>query len=140
MSTRCDNCGHKNETKRPKSAGAHGPRPEASELCCSNCGALLTTSPQAGPPPGAEVPSGTRYLIAAVLSTICCCMPIGIVAIIHAAQIDDKVTSGNLVEAERAARSAVTWSAMAIGAWILVMLACLAILAALAMFSGRLPG
>lgn len=49
------------------------------------------------------------YLILAIISTICCCLPFGIVAIVFAAKINSATCAGNNEEARRAARNAKIW-------------------------------
>ena len=49
------------------------------------------------------------YLILAIVSTICCCPPFGIVAIVFAAKINSATYAGNHAEARRAARNAKIW-------------------------------
>ena len=45
------------------------------------------------------MPSGTTYLILAILETLCCCLPIGIVAIIFAALGMSAEKNGNYTDA-----------------------------------------
>ncbi len=47
-----------------------------------------------------------NYLVWAILSTLLCCMPFGIVAIIKATQVDTYWANGNYDEAYAAADSA----------------------------------
>lgn len=49
------------------------------------------------------------YLVLAIISTVCCCPPFGIVAIVYAAKINSAANSGNYEEAERSARTAKIW-------------------------------
>ena len=49
------------------------------------------------------------YLVMAIISTVCCCPPFGIVAIVYAAKINSAANSGNYEEAERSARTAKIW-------------------------------
>lgn len=60
----------------------------------------------APPPPGVK-PS--NYLAFAILSTLFCCLPTGIVAIVFAAQVDGKWASGDYAGAQAASKSAKTW-------------------------------
>ena len=50
-----------------------------------------------------------RHLVGAVLATLLCCMPFGIVAIIYAAQVDSKFNAGDYVGAQNASNTARTW-------------------------------
>lgn len=51
-----------------------------------------------------------NYLVWAILSTLLCCMPFGIVAIIKATQVDTYWANGNYDEAYAAADSAKKWT------------------------------
>jgi len=42
----------------------------------------------------AETKAVPNYLVQAILCTICCCLPFGIVAIVYAAQVNGKVAGG----------------------------------------------
>lgn len=55
---------------------------------------------------------GTRpenHLVAAILSTCFCCMPLGIVAIIYACQVDSLYQQGRTEEARKASNDAAFW-------------------------------
>jgi hypothetical protein len=56
-----------------------------------------------------------NYLVQAILCTLCCCMPAGIVAIIFAAQVDAKAKAGDVEGAERASSTARTWCWVSFG-------------------------
>lgn len=58
-----------------------------------------------------------NYLIPAILSTVCCCLPFGIVAIIFAAQVDAKLAAGDRAGALEASNKAklFTWIAVGLG-------------------------
>ncbi|HIY63699.1 MAG TPA: CD225/dispanin family protein [Candidatus Mediterraneibacter stercoripullorum] len=62
------------------------------------------------------------YLILAIISTICCCPPFGIVAIVFAAKINSATYAGNNEEAHRAARNAKIWIIVAFVVGLLVEL------------------
>ncbi len=49
------------------------------------------------------------YLVLSIISTICCCIPFGIVAIVFSAKINSAVTMGNMEEARKAAKTARIW-------------------------------
>jgi len=57
---------------------------------------------------GAIALSIPNYLTPAVLVTICCCMPVGIAAIIFAAQVNGKLARGDVVGAKSASETART--------------------------------
>ena len=85
---------------------------------CSFCGASLGT-PEVGNPSTPEnpvdSPRPSNYLPQAILSTICCCLPVGIVAIVFAAQVNGKFDSGDRDGAEKAAATAKLWIWIAFG-------------------------
>ena len=62
-------------------------------------------------------PVGTKpnnYLVQSILVTLCCCLPLGIVAIIFAAQVDSKWNSGDHAGAVNASENAKKWSMIAL--------------------------
>lgn len=68
--------------------------------------------------PSRAVASGSvpNYLVWAILSTLCCCLPAGIVAIVYAAQVDGKVASGDYYGAVESSNNAKMWSWISFGA------------------------
>jgi Interferon-induced transmembrane protein len=61
-------------------------------------------------PPVAAIPN---HLIGAVLVTLCCCMPFGIVALVFAAQVNSKLAAGDVAGAQASSNSARTWTLVA---------------------------
>ena len=49
------------------------------------------------------------YLVLAIISTVCCCPPFGIVAIVYAARINNAIIANDSAEAQRAAGNARIW-------------------------------
>ena len=49
-------------------------------------------------------------LALAIIVTVLCCLPLGIVGIVHAAQVHDKIVAGDIAGAEESARKARFWS------------------------------
>ena len=79
----------------------------------------VATPPSSGRPqfaPPAPVPN---YLVHAILTTLCCCLPFGVVAVIFAAQVNSKLAAGDVAGAQAASRSARNWSLVAFIAGIL---------------------
>jgi hypothetical protein len=72
--------------------------------------------PVAVPPPSGSVPT---YLVPAIITTLCCCLPVGVVAIVYAAQVNSKLTAGDLAGATEASNKAKLWTWIAFGAGIL---------------------
>ncbi|MYC30992.1 MAG: zinc-ribbon domain-containing protein [Chloroflexi bacterium] len=92
---------------------------------CENCGAVLDQqaggpSYAPGMPPQDQPRYGERidvpnYLVQAILVTIFCCLPAGIVAIVFAAQVNGRVRSGDLADAQRLSGNARTWCWISFG-------------------------
>lgn len=79
-------------------------------------------SQQWTPPPSAGGQSSVpNYLIPAIIS-IFCCMPLGIVAVIFATQVNGKVQAGDLAGAADASKKAKLFSFIAIGLGLLGIL------------------
>jgi len=57
--------------------------------------------------PGTHVPN---YLVQAILVTIFCCLPFGIVSIVYAAQVNGKLGAGDFAGALETSRKAKTWA------------------------------
>ena len=72
---------------------------------CKACGGSLTSEPAAGPPP--YVPN---HLVWAILVTIFCCLPFGIVSIVYAAQVNGFVAADKIDSALQASESAKMWA------------------------------
>lgn len=123
----CPNCGTSN--------------PETSSLC-ANCGRPLSaaSAPTGGyappPPPSAQAsytpppppsrPGGSfgapppaenipNYLVQSILVTLCCCLPLGIVAIVFAAQVNSKLQQGDIIGAREASQKAKMFCLIAFG-------------------------
>ena len=59
--------------------------------------------PPIGPPPD-------NYLVWAILTTILCCLPFGVVSIVYAAQVNSKWAMGDMAGAYEASRNARLWA------------------------------
>ena len=102
-----------------------GKENEANATHCVECGEVLTpVQPQAtvapGQPQAAPVAPGQptqvpNYLVQAILVTIFCCLPFGIVAIVFAAQVNGKIQAGDLNGAMESSRKAKMWSWLGFG-------------------------
>jgi|ERR1041384_4302347 hypothetical protein len=67
------------------------------------------------PPPSSGAPASVpNYLIPAIISLFCC-LPLGIVGVIFAAQVNGKVAAGDTAGAMDAAKKAKMFSFIAIG-------------------------
>lgn len=88
-------------------------------VVCVRCGRNLqpgapTPLPAQGVvlPPGATVPN---YLVFAILTTVFCCLPAGIPAIVYAAQVNGKLQAGDLAGAQDASKNAKMWCLISLG-------------------------
>jgi hypothetical protein len=76
------------------------------------------TPGQPGPPPPGGGAPPPNYLVWAILTTIFCCTPLGIVSIVYAAQVNSKWQMGDYAGAQESARKAkqfAMWAAIALG-------------------------
>jgi hypothetical protein len=55
---------------------------------------------------GQNIPN---YLVHSILVTLCCCLPLGIVAIVYAAQVNSKLAAGDLAGAQQSSDNAKKW-------------------------------
>ncbi len=60
-------------------------------------------------------PRPNNYLAIAIISTILCCLPAGIVSIVYSTKVNSEYDSGNFDAAERASKNAKTWAFVSIG-------------------------
>ena len=95
----CPNCNTHNvrSAERCKSCWVR-----LSEPAAGNFRQVNRPMPRQGPKP-------SNYLPQAILVTLFCCIPAGIVAIVYAAQVNGKWESGHQHEAEEASNSAKQW-------------------------------
>ena len=84
----------------------------------------FTYGEQSEPPPPFDptgpLPHVPNYLVQSILVTIFCCLPLGIAAIIFAAQVNGKVGAGDIAGAESASRTAKTLCKVGFGIGIVV--------------------
>ena len=71
---------------------------------------------------GSQPPIPSNYLVFAILTTICCCWPLGIPAIVFAAQVNSKYEAGDYLGAEKASSNAKLWTLLALGGGVLLYL------------------
>lgn len=83
-----------------------GTRNEEDARFCNSCGERLTSQEPSVVRP-VHVPN---HLVWAILVTIFCCMPFGIVSIAYAAQVNGKLASGDLDGAQETSDNAKKWA------------------------------
>ncbi len=70
------------------------------------------------PPGGAGGPGGAppnNYLIPAILVTLFCCLPGGVVAIINATKVNSAYAAGDIAGAQAASANALKWVKISVG-------------------------
>jgi hypothetical protein len=73
---------------------------------CIKCGEILPQVQSQGLVTPVTIPN---YLVQAILVTLCCCLPFGIVSIIYAAQVNTKVKAGDIQGALDSSGKAKMW-------------------------------
>jgi uncharacterized membrane protein YvbJ len=108
-----------------------GAQNDDSAFHCIQCGHALrgAASPGTAGTTPRSVPS---YLAQAIIVTLLCCLPFGIVAIVYAAQVNGKVAAGDYAGAVEASNKAKTWCWVSFG----VGLAAIAIWALFLLLAG----
>lgn len=121
----CRNCGKQIEDKavvhlhcgvvpmsEKKFCNNCGIETQPHQVVCTSCGVVLSTSQ--------DIPN---YLIPAILVTLFCCIPLGIPAIVYAAQTNNKIQRGDLQGAMNSSKNAkmcVWWSfGVGLAVWII---------------------
>lgn len=67
------------------------------------------------PPPSATPANIPNYLVFAILTTLFCCLPAGVVSIVYAAQVNGKVAAGDIAGAMAASKNAKLWAMISAG-------------------------
>lgn len=97
----CPHCGRPNAARAHDGGTPEGPPPPPPH-----------TPPPPPPPPREDIPN---YLVQAILVTLCCCLPVGVVSIVYAAQVNSKKEQGDYAGAREASKKAKTWAWVAFG-------------------------
>ncbi len=68
--------------------------------------------PQGGgfPPPGGQPTQPSNYLAWSILSTLFCCLPLGVVAIVKSSQVNGLWAQGRYAEAQQSSDAAKKWA------------------------------
>lgn len=78
---------------------------------CVSCGETMPQSQQPiMPRPQRSTEEIPNHLVLAILVTVLCCLPFGIVSIVYAASVDGKVAAGDIEGARRASDNAKLWA------------------------------
>ena len=73
-------------------------------------------SPYGSPSATGEIPN---YLVPAILSTVFCCLPLGVVAIIFSTQVNSKLATGDTAGAMESSRKAKMFMMISVGVGVL---------------------
>lgn len=129
-----------------------GTKNSAAKHVCANCSASLHSAPYTPPPqaattynptyPGNTAPGWNRtaepsytaagvpanidnHMVFAILTTLFCCLPLGVVSIVYASQVNGKIQVGDYAGAITAANNAKTWCWVSLGSGILIAIVAL---------------
>ena len=95
-------------------------------VICAQCGRNLQAAVALPAQQGSLVqPSGVyvqNYLVFAILTTVLCCLPAGIPAIVYAAQVNGKLQAGDIAGAQEASKNAKMWCWISASAGLAVVL------------------
>lgn len=90
----CIECNHELQSAQPSRSAAQQPP------------GYMAPPPQMAGQPAGTVPN---YLVQSILVTLFCCLPLGIVAIVFAAQVNSKLSLGDFYGAQEASNKAKMW-------------------------------
>ena len=103
---RCMSCG---EALRRPAEAAPTPPPESAPSAPPTPPPEPVPQPAAAPPAGAPAAAIPNYLVQSILVTLLCCLPLGIPAIVFAAQVNGKAQAGDIQGAIESSRKAKLW-------------------------------
>lgn len=147
-SPNCPNCGRPNTAQPQPAAGAGDPLFGGTSGAGSTGGTGDTfagtggahgtgttggaTGGTTGGTYGAGAPGGAgtnipNYLVPSILVTLCCCLPVGVVAIIFAAQVNSKRDQGDIAGAMESSRKAKLWMFIGLGLGVLSWIGAIAL-------------
>ena len=99
---------------------------------CVNCGTILQgTASAVAAAPRMTIPSYLAQAIILTIVSLWCCLPLplGVVAIVYAAQVNSKFTAGDIAGAQQASKNAKMWCWITLGTGLLVVLVYIILLA-----------
>jgi hypothetical protein len=96
-------------------------------MYCTNCGQPRPDDANACPNCGRRIPQFTapnipNYLVQSILVTLCCCLPLGIVAVIYSARVNGKLVAGDIAGAQAASDKAKKWAWIGFGLGVVINL------------------
>ena len=74
--------------------------------------AVVSNPPNNAGVPAEQVPSN---LVWAILSTLCCCLPLGIVSIVYASKVAGYIVAGDIEKAKENSKKAAMWAWISFG-------------------------
>lgn len=80
-----------------------------------------------------------NHLVMSILCTVLCCLPLGIVGIIHAAKVNGLVAQGDIAGAQAASDEAKKWSKIGFIIGVVVMAPYLAFMVFGLVFASTMP-
>ena len=105
----CPNCGRLNLGYANYCSGCGRPLTPASGATEAGSQEARAGQSYASAPPS-PVPRVPNYLVQAILVTIFCCVPLGIVSIVFAAQVNGKLAAGDYAGAVETSNRAKMWA------------------------------
>ena len=95
-------------------------------MYCTNCGQQRPDGAVACPNCGRQVqqfatpPTIPNYLVQSILVTLCCCLPLGIVAVVYSAQVNGKLVAGDIAGAQASSANAKMWAWIGFGVGVVI--------------------
>lgn len=98
---------------------------EDTSQTCVKCGASLQLVSSASTSTSSVTATSTahnipNYLFQAIACTVCCCIPLGIPAIVYSSQVNAKAAAGDIDGAKTASNNAKKWCWIAFGVGLVV--------------------
>lgn len=100
-------------------AGQQTPPPPVPPVNPPRPGAVPPPNPPRPSQPGAGDAKPDNWLVWSILTTLLCCLPLGVVAIVYAAKVDNLWNSGQREEAVKAAKNAKLFTLISLGVGVL---------------------